>query len=257
MGTISDINPGNFTAMIRVVIHHTCKSSYTLYKALKGEAGINFEMATTPYFPYLRQYVLSVPAVFKDGELVLLDPVEPGDVLALREGKTEKELDVEEAVENAVRAVMASQAMLSAVMLYKSLRPVLDPEIVAVISRARFHKQEHKVGQIAKVLAEREAGILEEHWERFVKLLTFGLVRELYWLGIDVEEVEKSHVKMWLLAKATVGRLGLPHPVPKVPEEVADAVWAVLKESGRRYLDRVIEEQQIIQSDAEFISLAK
>ncbi|MGC9131919.1 MAG: thioredoxin, partial [Pyrobaculum sp.] len=114
---------------------------------------------------------------------------------------------------------------------------------------------EHKTPQIIQRLREREEEILTEHWEHLVKLLTFGLVREMYWLGIDVEEVEKSHVKMWLLAKATVGRLGLPHPVPKTREEVVDSVYAVLREAGRRYMDRVAEEQQIIQSDAEFTSL--
>jgi len=241
--------------MIRIVLHHTCKSSYTLYKALKGTPGLKFEMATLPYFPYLRQYVLSVPAVFVNERLLLLDPVEPGDVQALLDGKTEKELDVDEAVENAVRGVMASQALLSAVMLYKSLKPILDPELAAVISRARFHRQEHKTPQIIQRIMEREEEILTEHWEHLVKLLTFGLVREMYWLGIDVEEVEKSHIKMWLLAKATVGRLGLPHPVPKTREEVVDSVYAVLREAGRRYMDRVAEEQQIIQSDAEFTSL--
>ncbi|MGC9049889.1 thioredoxin [Pyrobaculum sp.] len=241
--------------MIRIVLHHTCKSSYTLYKALRGTPGLKFEMATVPYFPYLRQYVLSVPAVFVNERLVLLDPVEPGDVQALLDGKTEKELDVDEAVENAVRGVMASQALLSAVMLYKSLKPILDPELAAVISRARFHRQEHKTPQIIQRLREREEEILTEHWEHLVKLLTFGLVREMYWLGIDVEEVEKSHIKMWLLAKATVGRLGLPHPVPETREEVVDSVYAVLREAGRRYMDRVAEEQQIIQSDAEFTSL--
>jgi predicted thioredoxin/glutaredoxin len=150
---------------------------------------------------------------------------------------------------------MASQALLSAVMLYKSLKPILDPELAAVISRARFHRQEHKTPQIIQRLREREEEILTEHWEHLVKLLTFGLVREMYWLGIDVEEVEKSHIKMWLLAKATVGRLGLPHPVPETREEVVDSVYAVLREAGRRYMDRVAEEQQIIQSDAEFTSL--
>ncbi|MGC8993843.1 MAG: thioredoxin, partial [Pyrobaculum sp.] len=229
--------------MIRIVLHHTCKSSYTLYKALRGTPGLKFEMATLPYFPYLRQYVLSVPAVFVDEKLTLLDPVEPSDVQALLDGKTEKELDIDEAVENAVRGVMASQALLSAVMLHKSLKPILDPELVAVISRARFHKQEHKTPQIIQRIREREEEILAEHWEHFVKLLALGLVREMYWLGIDVEEVEKSHIKMWLLAKATVGRLGLPHPVPKTREDVVDSVYTVLREAGRRYMDRVAEEQ--------------
>jgi Predicted thioredoxin/glutaredoxin len=241
--------------MIKIVLHHTCKSSYTLYKALKGTPGVEFEMAGVPYFSYLRQYVLSVPAVFKDGELVLLDPVEPDDVVALRDGKTEKDLDIDEAVDNFVRGIMASQALLATVMLYRSVRPVLDPDLVSVLSRARYHRQEHKTPRVLERIKEREGELLREHWEHLVKLLTFGLVREMYWLDVDVEEVEKSHVKMWILAKATLGRLGLPHPRPAVPNEVVDAVYATLKESGRRYLDRVVEEQSIILSDAEFLSL--
>lgn len=241
--------------MIKIVLHHTCKSSYTLYKALRGAPGVEFEMAGVPYFPYLRRYVLSVPAVFKNGELVLLDPVEPDDVIALRDGKAQKELDIDEAVENFVRGIMASQALLATVMLYKSVKPVLDPDLVSVLSRARYHLQERKTLQILERIREKEGELLSEHWERLVKLLTFGLVREMYWLGIDVGEVEKSHVKMWILAKATLGRLGLPHPKPAVPNEVADAVYATLRESGRRYLDKVTEEQSIILGDADFLSL--
>ncbi len=241
--------------MIKIVLHHTCKSSYTLYKALRGVSGVEFEMAGVPYFPYLRRYVLSVPAVFKNGELVLLDPVEPDDVIALRDGKTQKELDVDEAVENFVRGIMASQALLATVMLYKSMKPVLDPDLVSVLSRARYHQQEDKTPKILERIKEKEGEILSEHWEHLLKLLTFGLVREMYWLGVDMEEVEKSHVKMWILAKATVGRLGLPLPKPAVPNEVVDAVYTTLKESGRRYLDRVVEEQSIILGDADFLSL--
>ncbi|MEZ0319474.1 MAG: thioredoxin [Pyrobaculum sp.] len=241
--------------MISIVLHHTCKSSYTLYKALKGTPGVEFKMATTPYFSYLSRYVLSVPAVFKNGELVLLDPVEPSDVQALLRGDTEKDLDADEAVENFARGVMASQALLSVVMLYKSLKPVLDPVVVSVLTRARYHKQEDKTPQFLNALKTRDEEIVREHWEHFVKILTFGMVREMYWLGVDIDDVEKSHVKMWILAKATAGRLGLPHPKPDVPQAVVDAVYTKLKESGRRYMDKVIEEQSTIMGDSEFMSL--
>jgi predicted thioredoxin/glutaredoxin len=241
--------------MIKILLHHTCKSSYTLYKALKNTPGVQFEMIGVPYFPYLKHYVLSVPAVFKDGELVLLDPVEPEDVLMLISGKTEKELSVEDAVENFIRGVMASQALLVTVMLYKSLKPLLIPELVSVLSRAKYYGQEHKTPQILEKIRASETELLSEHWEHLVKLLTFSLVREMYWLGIDIDEVEKSHIKMWILAKATLGRVGLPYPRPTVPDVVVNAVYATLKEAGRRYLDKVAEEQSMILGDAEFLSL--
>lgn len=241
--------------MIKIVLHYTCKSSYTLYKALKNTPGIAFEMAKTPYFSYLKKYVLSVPAVFQDDDLVLLDPVEPTDVVALKDGKTEKELDIQEAIDNLVRGVMASQALLAIVMLYKSLKPILDPDLVAVLTRAKYHSQQHKTTAIIQKVAKEEDNIIKEHWEYFTKILTLGLVRELYWLDVDIDDIEKQHVKLWLLAKATVGRLGLPTPKPTVPPDVVESIYHVLKESGRRYLDRVVEEQTIINTDEEYTKL--
>ncbi len=234
-------------------MHHTCKSSYTLYKALRDIDGVEFEMAKTPYFQYLRNYVLSVPAVFHKGELMLLDPIEPEDVINLKEGREPGELTVEEAVDNFIRGVMASQAILSTVMLYKSLKPTLDPHLVAILSRAKYHRDE-KTPQIMKAIEKNEREILTQHWQHLIKLLTYGIVRELFWLGIDIEEVEKTHIKMWILAKATVGRLGLPHPKPTVPQDVVEAVYNTLRESGQRYLDKIREEQMML-NDSEFLSL--
>ncbi|MFN3804224.1 MAG: thioredoxin [Pyrobaculum sp.] len=241
--------------MIRIVLHHTCKSSYTLYKALKGVGGIKFEMASTPYFTYLKDYVFSVPAVFYGNELILLDPVEPDDVMTLKEGKNKRELAIDEAIENFARGIMASQAILTTVMLHKSLKPALDPHLVSILSRAKYHSQEEKLPQIVETIVRQEGKILTEHWETFVKLLTYGFIRELMWLEVEIDEVDKSHIKTWLLAKATVGRLGLPHPRPTVPQDVVEAVYTTLKEAGGRYLGRLKEEQQILQNDAEFLSL--
>ncbi|MEM4438168.1 MAG: thioredoxin [Pyrobaculum sp.] len=238
--------------MIKVVIHYTCKSSYKIFKALKDTPGVEFEVAKTPYFTYLKRYVVSVPAVFYNDELTLLDPVEPSDVVTLRDGKNEKELPIEEAVENFIKGVLASQALLTITMLYKSIKPILDPQLVAVLSRAKYHRQEAKTPQILEKLRKDDGEIIKEKWDILTKSLTFGLVRELYWLGIDIDSIEKPHVKMWLLAKATVGRLGLPTPTPTVPEDVADAVYKILRDAGRRYLDKIAEEQKTIQADVEY-----
>lgn len=241
--------------MIRIVIHHTCKSSYVLYKALRGVNDIKFEMAATPYFTYLKDYILSVPAVFYNNELVLLDPVEPDDVMALKEGKNEKELAIDKAIENFVKGITASQAILTTVMLHKSLKPALDPHLASILTRAKFHNQEKKLPQIVENIIKREGEIFAEHWETFIKLLTYGFIREIMWLEIEIDEIDKTHIKTWLLAKATVGRLGLPYPRPTVPQHVVEAIYTTLREAGRRYLDRLKEEQQMIQNDTEFLSL--
>ncbi len=142
-------------------------------------------------------------------------------------------------------------------MLYKSLKPLLIPELVSVLSRAKYYGQEHKTPQILEKIKASETELLSEHWEHLVRLLTFSLVREMYWLGFDIDEVEKSHIKMWILAKATLGRVGLPYPRPTVPDVVVDAVYATLKEAGRRYLDKIAEEQSIILNEVDAFHSAR
>jgi len=88
-----------------------------------------------------------------------------------------------------------------------------------------------------------------------LRALAYGLVRELYWLGVSPSNVDAERAAMWIMAKATVGRIGLQYPRPHVDRDIAEAVAAILKERGGHYLEKIAEEQAAISSDRDFLSL--
>jgi len=236
---------------IEILLHSTCKSSYILYKALRHR-NIKFKFVEYPYVEYIRAGIFSVPALFVDGVLTLLDPIEPQDVENLIEGGIGSDFDVEEGVENFANGVVASQALSTIVLLHKSFAPVLEPELTSILSRARYHKREELVGPIVEEIKRRDREIFAEYFEHIVKSVVYGMIRELYWHGMSLEDVDLNHVKMWLLAKATLGRVGLPTPRPSVPQDVAEAMYSILRERGELYLDKIREEQELLLSDREF-----
>jgi predicted thioredoxin/glutaredoxin len=237
--------------VIEVVIHHTCASSHKLYSALKGKP-IKWTPAT---ISHLRAMALGIPAVYADGRLVLVDPVKPEDVEALLAGRNEGGLGVEEAVENFAAGVLYNQSLLSLALLHKSFKPLLDRELVEVLTRARYRGRLEAAGEAARAIAERDAELFAENYERMVKAAAYGLVRELYWLGLRPGDVDEKYAALWLLAKATVGRIGLQFPRPGVDKRVAADLAAVLRERGDSYYARIEEEQRAIASDADFMSL--
>lgn len=239
---------------ISVVVHHTCASSWKLYKDVKARGlPVKFVPAS---LADLRRAVLGIPAVFVDGRLVLYDPVTADDLEALLSGSAKAELSVEEAVENFVTGVLYNQALLSLVVLHKSFKPILaDREVVEVLTRARARGSPKIAEAAAEEISRRDARLFEENKERMLKALAYGLVRELYWLGLNPASVDAERASLWLLAKATVGRLGLQYPRPHVDKDIANALAALLKERGEHYLAKIAEEQSAISSDSEFLSL--
>ncbi|MEZ0247828.1 MAG: thioredoxin [Thermoproteus sp.] len=240
--------------MISVAIHHTCASSWKLFRGVKAR-GLPVEFVPAS-FPHLRRMAVGIPAVFINGELVLYDPVTVEDLEALVSGSARQELAPDRAVENFITGVVYNQAFLALSVLHGSFRPLLaDREVVEVLTRARFHG-DLKAAEAARAKIEREdRELFAENRELMLKSLAYGLTRELYWLGLKPSSLSAEHVSMWLLAKATVGRIGLQYPRPHVDRATADAVAAILKERGEHYMAKIAEEQAAISADAEFLSL--
>ncbi len=236
------------------MVHHTCASSWKLYKDAKARGlSVKFVPAS---LADLRRAVLGIPAVFADGRLVLYDPVTADDLEALLRGSARAQLTVEEAVDNFVTGVTYNQALLSLAVLHKSFKPILaDREVVEVLTRARLREAPEVAKAAAEEISRRDAQLFAENRNRMLRALAYGLVRELYWLGINPASIGVEQISLWLLAKATVGRLGLQYPRPHVDKDVAEALAAILKERGEHYLAKVAEEQSSILSDREFLSL--
>ncbi|MGC8584076.1 MAG: thioredoxin [Thermoproteus sp.] len=239
---------------LEVVVHHTCSSSWKLYRDVKAR-GLPVRFAPAS-LPDLRRAVLGIPAVFADGRLILYDPVTADDLEVLLKGAARRDLPVDEAVQNFVTGVVYNQALLSLAVLHKSFKPILaDREAVEVLTRARFHGSPEVARSAYEEISRRDAQLFAENRDKMLKALAYGLVRELYWLGISPSKIGVEHVSMWIMAKATVGRLGLQYPKPHVDRDVAEAVAAILKERGDHYLAKIAEEQSAISSDRDFLSL--
>lgn len=239
---------------IVVVVHHTCASSWKLYRDVKARGlPVKFVPAS---LADLRRAVLGIPAVFVDGRLVLYDPVAADDLESLLRGSAGGKLSVEEAIQNFVTGVIYNQALLSLAVLHRSFKPILaDKEIVEVLTRARFRGAPEAAEAAAEEISRRDAQLFAENRDRMLRALAYGLVRELYWLGISPASIGAEQISLWLLAKATVGRLGLQYPRPHVDKDMAEALAAILRERGEHYLAKVAEEQSAILSDREFLSL--
>lgn len=238
---------------MEVVVHHTCASSWKLHRALRGRPGISWVPAS---IAHLRRSVLGVPAVFANGRLVLLDPVSPEDVEALLSGSSAGPLTAGEALQNFVAGVLYNQALLSLAVLHGSFTPIAeDRELVEVLTRARFKGRPEAAEEAAEELADGGRALFEESYEGAIKALAFGMARELYWLGLKPGDVDERFAAAWLLAKATVGRIGLQFPRPGVDKKTAADLAAVIKERGEAYLAKIEEEQKAIAADADFLFL--
>ncbi|KUO88748.1 MAG: thioredoxin [Thermoproteus sp. JCHS_4] len=239
---------------VEVVVHHTCSSSWKLYRDAKAR-GLQARFVPASLAD-LRRAVLGIPAVFADGRLVLYDPVTADDLEALLKGSAGRDLPVDEAIQNFVTGVVYNQALLSLALLHKSFRPILaDREIAEVLTRARFHGAPDAAEAAAREISRRDAQLFSENREKMLRALAYGLVRELYWLGVSPSNVDAERAAMWIMAKATVGRIGLQYPRPHVDRDIAEAVAAILKERGGHYLEKIAEEQAAISSDRDFLSL--
>ncbi len=236
-------------------IHPTCYSSYLLVKGIgKYREAIDVKIAVNMPVEYMRRGLFSVPMLYRDNTPIIADPVEPDDVKALMEGGL-GDIGIDEALENTVNGIMASQFLLANVLLHGSITGVVDEETLKVISRLRLHSAEHMSKALTEKIARSESDILRENMETFIKVLTMGLIRELYWLGVDLDEVDKTHIAMFLLDKSSIGRVSLPFKPG--PPEIVDAIYGVFQERKYAYLNKVKAEQETIYSDLEYLEFLK
>lgn len=238
---------------VKILVHKSCASSYKLFNELKsrGLLGKTRIVAVSGYSA-LRIGVLSVPAAIRGDEVVLVDPISVDEVEMLVSGGTLGELDLDSAEKVFIESTIHSGALVTAIVLHRSLRPALDSAWISAATRSKLYVNgEEVVKALLGKLRSNQESILRDNWETFVKAVAFSLTRELYWAGIS--EVSRDLVALWLLSKASLGRIGLPQ-MPRRPE-ATDEVYEVVRANWDRWVKRIDEEQRTIRSDAEFMSL--
>ncbi len=242
-------------AKYTLYIHPTCYSSYLLVKGAGRYIGnIDIRIAVDTPVEYMRLGLFSVPMIYSGGTPIIADPIEPDDLKALMEGGL-GDIGMDDAVGHTVNGIMASQFLLANVLLHGSITRVVDAETLKVISRLRLHGAEHMVGALAEKIARSEPDILRDNMETFVRVLALGIVREMYWLGMDLEEMDRTHIAMFLMDKASIGRVALPFK-PEMPK-IVDIVYEVLSERKYAYLSKVKTEQDAIYGDAEYMEFLR
>ena len=249
-----------------LVIHPTCKTSYSLIKALSTNKSllketIIIDAASNPSYT-LRLEVLSVPAIVVDSEPVYAGPIDiEKAITVLQDPKTivESSSDPRNLAERIPLIIGDSQA-LSSILVYNGLEAVLGFKNTI---RAGLGVREHGIVDeaIKEFVDSRE--LVESAYRKAVRNLAYNTIRLLYWTYCkrfkrlrDVEEfLSLDHLALMLEASSTYGRIGLIHYRRKSLVEKTRPVYEYIREKYDRIIDYVTREQEEIIGDEEYLGL--
>lgn len=244
---------------VEILIHPTCGSSYRLVKDLGGRGLLDKVRITVADEPrYALGYgVFSVPWVTLNGVPVAADPVDAKEVEALVTGSRLGPRDPVEAVK---KTILHSNYLSAVVALWGSIDPILTKEVVAVATRA--YVTGANVDDVLKIVSEKRGELYKELEEPLVKALAVGFVRELFWASsaeLDEEKLKAMStpvaVRLWLIAKASVGRVGIPSKPWATAREVSQRISDYIQRSASTILARIREEYTKIANDEEYWSV--
>ncbi|MET1127884.1 MAG: hypothetical protein ABWW70_00995 [Thermoproteota archaeon] len=246
-------------ARITLVVHPTCASSYRVVKHLdeRGLLGrVELVVADKPSAAF-RYRAWSVPWVLVDGEPAASDPVSPEELeRIIVEGKAGAPGSVEEAF---MEAVLHSAYASSLALLWGSLEPVLDRDLASAALRSPLTgvKPEEALQRVGA-----EAERLYGEWsDKMARALGISFVREAWWAlrgKLTAEALRDmatpAAVGAWLLAKASIGRIGLPSR-PLLREGPAEAIARFVRAAARGLLNKIEREQREILEDGRYWSI--
>jgi len=239
-------------------IHPTCATSYEAVKHLAAKGlldGIRLVSTAEPAASgVLRGSVWSVPWLVVESVPVATDPVAPGEVesILLGEGPLRRGDPVEEFME----AVLHSAYAAAVSYLHGSIRPVIDTAFISAATRAPLRGLD--VEEVAREVAARADELYREWEDRLMRALGISFVRELWWAtrgGVTRERLRElaapETLGLWLIAKASIGRNGLPdRPLPG-PEKL-ERLASFVARGAAGLLSRVKREQERILGDEEY-----
>jgi predicted thioredoxin/glutaredoxin len=245
---------------IRVLVHPTCASSYEVVRHLAARElldKVELIVADNPSIG-LRHGAWSVPWVIVGWEPAAADPVTPQEVEAMV--RNEIVSLPGDPVEAFMKTVLYSAYASSVVTVWGSLDPVLDEDLASAAVRAPLTGISPN-----RVLADvrDRAGELYEKWIGMIyRALGVSFVREMWWStggSITPEELSEAAtpavVGAWLLAKASLGRVGLPSNPRGRVVEAAKAISGFVARNAKGLINKVKKEQEKILGDKEYWSI--
>jgi predicted thioredoxin/glutaredoxin len=189
-----------------------------------------------------------------DGQAAATDPVEYSELEAIIENR---ELVIRDPLEAFKNTIIHSGYLSSIVALWGSINPVLNNEVISVAIREPITKID--VEYVKGRIVEKKEEIYREIIDVVYRTLGIAFVRELLWAsrGELTEDdltkyVNPLIVKTWLIAKASIGRIGLPRDPWNRGSESAEAISNFISRSARGILNKVKREYEEITSDEDY-----
>jgi predicted thioredoxin/glutaredoxin len=239
---------------IKVYVHATCYSSYTLIKYLidRGLIG-RVSISDVSRASDVDGLVLSVPWIKVGYTVAAADPVSGGEVEAMiRESYTPS---IGDPLESFIKTLLASSYASSIAFLHGDLGYAAFKELAEASLRAPFTGLD--VMGLVEIVKRNGRSLYEELEFKLAKVVSVNYVRDLYWAsgGSLSDEglggrIDETSILAWLIAKAGVGRVGLPgNPLVAANREGVKLLSGILESEGSRILARVREEQETIFND--------
>ena len=251
----------NAVPRVRVYVHPTCYSSYRLVKGLAEQRLLDrVELVDTSRHPLhaLSEGVWSVPWVTVDGVPVATDPVTVEEVAAIIRGEG-LEVSVDP-VEAFMEAVLHSAYATAVALVYGSVKPVVEEGFVSAALRAPLRGL--NPSKLAAELAARLEEVPGQWLDKLVRAAGVSLVRELWWGSqgaltlSELRSITPRTVAAWLLAKASVGRVGLPpNPLEENIAKIASRIASFVQRGAVGLVNKVRKEWEEIVSDKDYQKL--
>ncbi len=260
-GTLPGLEVPLVLARPVVYVHPTCHASYEAVKTLAREGllgSVELRGVVNPA-EALGRRIWSVPWLLVDGRPAATDPVDPGELVEAVRGVWQRR--VVDPVEAFMATVLHSAYAAAVAYVHGSLKPVLDEALASAAVRAPLSGLAPR-----SVLEEVEANErrLYEQWEdKLMRALGVSYVRELWWAtggDLDREAVRAAATPAtagaWLLAKASIGRAGLPQD-PRLRPGAAEALADFVRRGAAGLLNKVRREQEEILGDTAYWELLR
>jgi len=235
---------------VKIYIHPTCKSSYTLIKHLYEKQLLpETQLIDATRLPVKAPW--SVPWIEANGYPAATDPVSPEEVDALiLDGRIEPP---SRPVEAFMESILYSGHASAQVLLHQSLTPVIDEDYIMAALRAPGDRE--TVEAAAREIESRREELYWEWKGRIARALSLSFARELAWaLGGRVtpetleDRADPLTISLWITAKASTGRAGLPWRPS--PPPAAEEMSGFLRRGAKRIARKVNEEIAAINGDS-------
>jgi len=244
---------------VKVYVHASCYSSYSLIKYLiEKRLTSEVDIVDVSRAPDIDGVILSVPWIRIDSSVVAADPVSGEEVEAMIRGSYMP--SIEDPLESFIQTLLASSYASSIAFLHGDLGYAAFRELAEASLRAPFTGLD--VTELLKTIKRNGRSLYEGLELKLARVITINYIRDLYWANgglLGEEELrrrsDETSILTWLIAKASIGRVGLPgNPILLANREGVKLVSRILESEGQKIMVHVDREQRIIFGDTSYIS---